>query len=122
MRHQSDIRDMSKGLLLGMVMGSAVGAAVALLFAPKSGKELRGDIAETTNEYKDKLGDAAEKAGRGAKVIVDDGVRRTKELFADARAKASQLVREAEEVLKQARPKKSISEFSESTSVDGHHN
>ena len=32
------------------LLGGAVGAAVALLFAPKSGRELRGDIADATRK------------------------------------------------------------------------
>ncbi|MFD2046358.1 YtxH domain-containing protein [Ornithinibacillus salinisoli] len=34
----------SKDFLIGTLIGGAVGASLALLFAPKSGKELRGDI------------------------------------------------------------------------------
>ena len=33
-----------KGLFIGLLTGSAIGAIVALLYAPKSGKELRKDI------------------------------------------------------------------------------
>jgi gas vesicle protein len=41
------------GTILTIVMGAGVGAVVALLFAPKSGKELRGDIAGgVSNEVK----------------------------------------------------------------------
>ena len=35
-----------KDFLLGAVAGAVVGALAALLLAPKSGRELRGDIAE----------------------------------------------------------------------------
>ncbi|RTE10048.1 YtxH domain-containing protein [Paenibacillus whitsoniae] len=35
-----------KELLIGAVVGGVLGAAAALLFAPKSGRELRSDIAE----------------------------------------------------------------------------
>ena len=31
-----------KGLVIGLLAGSAIGAVLALLYAPKSGKELRG--------------------------------------------------------------------------------
>jgi len=32
------------------ILGAGVGAAVALLFAPKSGEELRGDIADGVSD------------------------------------------------------------------------
>ncbi len=37
---------MVKGLVIGLLAGGAIGAIVALLYAPKSGKELRADIRE----------------------------------------------------------------------------
>ncbi len=43
-----------------LIIGGAVGAAVALLFAPKSGRELRGDIADATRKG---VEGAREKAG-----------------------------------------------------------
>ena len=36
--------DKSKGLLFGFLAGGVIGAVLALLYAPKSGKELRKDI------------------------------------------------------------------------------
>ena len=36
----------NKGFILGAIIGSAVGAITALIFAPKSGRELRQDINE----------------------------------------------------------------------------
>ena len=44
---------MSKGLLIGFLTGGIVGAAIALLYAPKSGKELRKDIKDKADEFKD---------------------------------------------------------------------
>ena len=43
----------SKGLLIGFFTGGALGAALALLYAPKSGKEFRRDIKEKSDEYLD---------------------------------------------------------------------
>lgn len=37
-----------------LIVGSGIGAALALLFAPKSGRELRGDIADATRKGVDK--------------------------------------------------------------------
>lgn len=38
------------GTILTFAVGAGIGAAVALLFAPKSGEELRGDIADGVDE------------------------------------------------------------------------
>jgi len=43
---QEDNSGMLKGLIIGVLAGGAVGALVALLYAPKSGRELRADIKE----------------------------------------------------------------------------
>ena len=55
-----------KGFLIGFLAGGTVGAIVALLTAPKSGKELRGDIKQKSEEYYDDaekyLADAKNKA------------------------------------------------------------
>ena len=40
----SQDNNLAKGFLIGFLAGGAVGAVVALLTAPKSGKELRADI------------------------------------------------------------------------------
>jgi gas vesicle protein len=39
-------RDRKLGTVLTFVLGVSTGAVVALLFAPQSGEELRGDIAD----------------------------------------------------------------------------
>ena len=57
----------NKGALAaGIIAGSAVGIVTGMLIAPKSGKELREDIADKTKEgidtAKDKIGDAKDTA------------------------------------------------------------
>ena len=55
-----------KVFLIGFLAGGTVGAIIALLTAPKSGKELRGDIKQKSEEYYDEaekyLADAKNKA------------------------------------------------------------
>jgi len=50
-----------------LLVGGGIGAVLALLFAPKSGQELRGDIADATRKGIEKSKEAAsqlqEKAG-----------------------------------------------------------
>ncbi len=45
--------NMGKGFVLGFFIGGVIGAVTALLFAPKSGRELRQDIKEKVDEIKD---------------------------------------------------------------------
>ncbi|WP_208560114.1 YtxH domain-containing protein [Marinilactibacillus kalidii] len=47
---------MSKGSFsLGIILGSAIGAASAYLLAQKSGEELQGDIKDKATEQKNKM-------------------------------------------------------------------
>lgn len=48
--------------LVGFLIGGALGAAVALLYAPQSGDETRGKLKEKGGELKDKTSETYEKA------------------------------------------------------------
>ena len=48
--------------LLYLLIGGGIGAAVALLFAPKSGTDLRGDISDITRRGYDQTADLARRA------------------------------------------------------------
>ena len=37
------------GIFISFILGGAIGSAIALLYAPKSGKHLRNDISQKTN-------------------------------------------------------------------------
>lgn len=54
----------NKDLFIGAVLGSVLGAVTALLFAPKTGKELRADIAERYQHISEKTQTVAENIGR----------------------------------------------------------
>ena len=56
--------------LMYFIAGTGIGAAVALLFAPKSGSELRGDIADATRQgYDATLEKASDLKEQSADVI-----------------------------------------------------
>ena len=55
------------GFLLGAFIGSVAAATTALLFAPKSGKELREDLAVKADELKEQLPDYVD-------ISIDKGV------------------------------------------------
>ena len=75
-------RDM-RAVALGMAVGAALGAVVALLLAPKRGAELRGDLTRSAGNVGRKLGSAVRRAGARR---VDDS--------ADLRARSSDMVAE----------------------------
>ena len=51
-------RGTGSGILMAAVIGAAVGAGVALLFAPKSGRETREWLARQPRELKDRTASA----------------------------------------------------------------
>lgn len=55
-----------KDIAIGVVVGGVVGSLAALLFAPKSGKDLRGDIANQAQQIGNKTKEWAETAGTKA--------------------------------------------------------
>lgn len=52
----------AKGAALGIALGAVVAGAAALLFAPKSGKELRADIKKASTDVTKKVLSEVEKA------------------------------------------------------------
>jgi gas vesicle protein len=74
-------RENMAGTILSFVLGAAVGAITALLLAPKSGAQLRGDIAEGVSDGFKKIGSSgkdlkhrAQKLVVAAKARVGDAV------------------------------------------------
>ena len=85
-------RDETAGTVLTFALGAGVGAALALLFAPKSGAELRGDIAHQATEEFDQIrrtGDnlkrQAQKAADLAQDQVEDAIEAGREAYARAK-------------------------------------
>ncbi|NRF92187.1 YtxH domain-containing protein [Paenibacillus frigoriresistens] len=58
------------GLLLGLVIGGAVGAITSLLLAPKAGSELREDLSNTYRTFNDKTSQLASAVGQKTQDIV----------------------------------------------------
>jgi gas vesicle protein len=96
---------MAKGLIIGFVAGSVVGAVLALLYAPKSGRELRRDIKEKTGELVEKGDEYLARARSKAAEIVNEGKRKADDLLSGARKQAETLMDDAERILTGARGK-----------------
>lgn len=73
--------------LKGVLVGGLIGAAVGILFAPKSGKETREDIARKTEEIIKKAKDEYEIALEKSKMAYESAIRKAKEIQMMAREK-----------------------------------
>src|SRR5690625_5561718 len=65
----------SKDFIIGTLIGGMVGASVALLFAPKSGRELREDLNQGATQAKDmayEWKDVAQEKGSELKEVAYD--------------------------------------------------
>ena len=94
-----------KGILVGFLAGAAIGAIITLLYAPKSGKELRSDIKEKADEY---LGEAEKyiaEAKDKAKDMINEGKKRSEKLISDAKIKSEELLKDAEKIFGEAKIK-----------------
>lgn len=94
-----------KGLLIGLLTGAAVGTIIALLYAPKSGKELRGDIRRKGEDFIDEAENMFAKAKDKASQIINDGKKKSEKIVSDAKVKVDQLLDEAEKILADAKDK-----------------
>jgi gas vesicle protein len=71
------------------VMGGTLGAVVALLFAPKSGRELREDIADATRKGVDQARETGAQLGAKAGEYYDAAASKAGDLAASAREVAA---------------------------------
>lgn len=93
----------TRGFLLGAIVGGAVGAVVALLFAPKSGSELRKDISEKGEDLYDKAQTYFKRQVGEGEDLVNEGRIRAERIVHSAREQADSLMSNAEQVLRDAR-------------------
>lgn len=75
-----------------LLIGLGAGALVGLLLAPKSGKQLRGDIKRGYEDAKDAVGDWAEETAEKAKERVRNVASRGVDLAEDLRDAAREKV------------------------------
>jgi len=85
MKYENEREETSAGTKLTyLLVGGAIGAIVALLFAPKSGQELREDIAEATRKGIEKGKEAASVVGEKAGEYYEVTKERAGEMLHDA--------------------------------------
>ena len=72
------------------LVGAGIGAVLALLFAPKSGEELRNDIADATRKGIDRSREAAQQLGAKANEYYETGRQKAGEYYDAARETAGE--------------------------------
>jgi gas vesicle protein len=78
-----------------LLIGGGIGAVLALLFAPKSGEELRGDIADATRKGIEKSKETAAQLQDRAGEYYEATRDKATDLYATASEKASDLTEKA---------------------------
>ena len=67
------------------LLGAVVGGVIALLYAPKSGKELRKDVSDEVNNYVKRAADAKNNIIEKAKKFSNDMMTQTEKVYTDIR-------------------------------------
>jgi gas vesicle protein len=80
-----------------LLIGGGIGAILALLFAPKSGQELRGDIADATRKGIDKSREAAQELSQRAGEYYEVTRDRASELYSTATDRVTDVAQKARE-------------------------
>lgn len=60
-------------VLVSFLAGAALGAGLAMLYAPKNGKEIRDQIADLADDAADKIKEYAKEAQEKIKATIEEG-------------------------------------------------
>jgi gas vesicle protein len=84
-----------------LLIGGGIGAVLALLFAPKSGQELRSDIADATRKGIDRSRETAQQLGQRAGEYYEATRDRAAELYTTAADKVGEVAQTARQAAAQ---------------------
>ena len=83
--------DNSNEFFKGFLLGGAIGAFIALLYAPKSGREMREDIKRKTEDLLKEAEIELERAQKKAEEIISKGKAKADALRSEAETKANEV-------------------------------
>lgn len=89
------------GVIGTMLIGAVIGAAVALLVAPKSGQELRDDLRSGANRVSEEISEVSQRATENVRSQVQKIGEKAEQIGARVGSKAEQLGDDAERASKQ---------------------
>lgn len=96
--YRRDSGDSISTRLTYLLIGGGIGAILALLFAPKSGHELRGDIKDATKKGIDRSREAAQQLSDRAGEYYEATRERASELYTQAAGRVGEVAQSAREV------------------------
>lgn len=96
---------MTRGFVIGLLAGGAIGAIVALLYAPKAGKEFRADLRDKTDDLLDSAEGYMEAAKSKASEMVSSAKKKSDQLISDAHKTAHSLLEDADKIISDAKQK-----------------
>jgi gas vesicle protein len=82
----------AKGIMIGFLAGGAIGGLTALLFAPKSGRELRKDISKKSKKLIEDGEEYLESTKVKASEMISESRKKADDLIRDAKSKASSII------------------------------
>jgi gas vesicle protein len=85
--------------LAGFLIGGIAGAVVALLYAPQSGEETRGQIKDKTIELKDKAAVTLDETYHKAEDVGKEAVTKAQGLIKSAQTKATETLKKGQVLL-----------------------
>lgn len=92
----------SGNVILGTLIGAAVGFAAGILLAPASGKETRETLGEKANEAKDAINDVAHRAMASLKEVKESAERTLRGEAAVVEKEATKLKNEVKSKIENA--------------------
>src|SRR2546423_13075947 len=92
-----------QSFMVGAMVGGAVGAAFALLYAPKKGQELRDDISSTVGDISSRLNTVLKSVKEAGEELIGEAEDSGDEMVQEAYKKAESLIDEADRIISEAR-------------------
>ncbi len=94
-----------KRFFMAFLAGGTVGAIVALLTTPKSGKKLRGNIRQKSGEYFDEADKYFTETKIKAGEMINEGKRKYATVMNDVTSKPEEILKDAQRAFKDAKLK-----------------
>jgi gas vesicle protein len=86
------MRSETKKMIGGFLLGGTIGAVLAILYAPKSGKEMRKDISKKARQIKNNAVD-----------LIEDTIEDVKEFVSDIKEKTESIVEQGVHISEKAK-------------------